>query len=155
MEERENLVQAAIAGTQNADEARKRLHDIAVEIADLYEEGRPYEFGSPVEQIMYGALVAAMNDFDYRVIPQYEIGCYRADFAVFAGDVKIAVECDGFAYHDATKEKATKDKQRERRLIMSGFTVVRFSAIEVMESAPACASEVLRCIRTLKRKEVS
>lgn len=155
MEERESLVQAAIAGTQNADEARERLYDIAIEIADLYEEGRIYVFDSPVEEVMYGALIEAMNDFGYRVIPQYEIGCYRADFAVFADDVKIAVECDGFAYHDATKEKATKDKQRERRLIISGFTVVRFSASEVMENAPACASEVLRCIRTLKRKEVS
>lgn len=157
------MVAAVLDGITDKDMAVRRLDEITADITDLYESGREYSFDSPIETLMFNALVKALDelscDWSYKVIPQCEIGPYRADFAVLVtgpnGEIKIAIECDGFVYHDMTIEQATHDKQRERRLVIAGFSVIRFSATEIMENADACVGEVLRCIRTLRNSQSS
>lgn len=69
---------------------------------------------------------------------------YRLDFAIMnaAEGVFLAVEVDGHEWHDTTPQQAQNDRQRDRRLTASGWTVVRFTGREVYRDAAACVTEV-------------
>jgi len=90
---------------------------------------------------------------------QERIDSYRVDFAIcrgrysvrrIDGDSKegveiskvLVVECDGHDYHERTKEQAAKDKSRDRHLVASGFTVMRFTGSELYSDPFARAREV-------------
>lgn len=69
---------------------------------------------------------------------------YRLDIAIRSlGDDKIAVEADGHAYHERTKEQAAHDRRRDRRLTADGWHVLRFTGSEIHRDAEACAFEVV------------
>ncbi len=55
----------------------------------------------------------------YRVIPQYKIGNFKIDLMIEHGHHRLAVECDGDAFH-STLEQIDNDIQRERILRRSG-----------------------------------
>lgn len=57
-------------------------------------------------------------------------------------DVKIIVECDGYQYH-SSKEKFTRDRQRDRKLNALGYTVLRFSGSEIHRDPPSVAGELM------------
>ncbi|MFF5185116.1 AAA domain-containing protein [Streptomyces sp. NPDC000345] len=80
----------------------------------------PHEaFDSLFEQRVYLALRAR----GYRVRPQYRAGRYRIDLVVEGGTRRLAVECDGDAFH--TEENADADAARQRELERVGWTFVR------------------------------
>lgn len=74
----------------------------------------------------------------------------RVDFAVFhfVGDrmVKLAIEVDGYEWHQKTKQQVERDYRRDRELQRMGWIVHRFSGTEVARDAEACAAEVLETI---------
>lgn len=60
----------------------------------------------------------------YRVIPQVKTGAYRIDMVVEgAGDVRLAIECDGDEYHGP--DKWTHDMNRQRILERAGWVFWR------------------------------
>ncbi|MFE7547703.1 AAA domain-containing protein [Streptomyces gardneri] len=65
----------------------------------------------------------ALRGRGYRVRPQYPAGRYRIDLVVEGGTRRLAVECDGDAYH--TEENADADAARQRELERVGWTFVR------------------------------
>ncbi|MFE5734119.1 AAA domain-containing protein [Streptomyces sp. NPDC056528] len=65
----------------------------------------------------------ALRRRGYRVRPQYPAGRYRIDLVVEGGTRRLAVECDGDAYH--TEENADADAFRQRELERVGWTFVR------------------------------
>ena len=82
---------------------------------------------------------------------QAQIGAARVDFAILPmldGSpspqvmCRIAVELDGHDFHERTKEQAKRDKGRDRRLHIDGWTVVRFSGSEVHDDAAGCWSQL-------------
>ncbi|WP_435212160.1 AAA domain-containing protein [Streptomyces sp. bgisy034] len=80
----------------------------------------PHEaFDSLFEQRVYLALRAR----GYHVRPQYPAGRYRIDLVVEGGTKRLAVECDGDAFH--TEENADADAARQRELERVGWTFVR------------------------------
>nr|WP_257033454.1 AAA domain-containing protein [Streptomyces sp. Ag109_G2-15] len=80
----------------------------------------PHEaFDSLFEQRVYLALRAR----GYRVRPQYPAGRYRIDLVVEGGTRRLAVECDGDAFHN--EENADADAARQRELERVGWTFVR------------------------------
>ncbi|MFF3464968.1 AAA domain-containing protein [Streptomyces sp. NPDC002619] len=80
----------------------------------------PHEaFDSLFEQRVFLALRAK----GYRVRPQYPAGRYRIDLVVEGGTQRLAVECDGDAFH--TDENADADAARQRELERVGWTFVR------------------------------
>ncbi|WP_189708972.1 AAA domain-containing protein [Streptomyces phaeofaciens] len=80
----------------------------------------PHEaFDSLFEQRVYLALRAR----GYRVRPQYPAGRFRIDLVVEGGTRRLAVECDGDAFH--TEENADADAARQRELERVGWTFVR------------------------------
>lgn len=76
-------------------------------------------FDSLFEQRVYRAL----HERGYRVRPQYQAGRYRIDLVVEGGNRRLAVECDGDAFH--TEENADDDAARQRELERVGWTFVR------------------------------
>lgn len=101
--------------------------------------------------------VSAFDDFPpldcqgIVIAPQVEIGAYTADFAAIAKasgrlPTRFAIECDGFDYHDATPEQASKDKSRDRYFNARYVTTIRFSGSEINTDPAACAVEALNLI---------
>lgn len=121
---------------------------------------------SPIEQIMLAELTFCwfgywagpheihdphmpfeIPDKDVVIIPQYEIGDYRADFAVLLRDFKgnilrMVVECDGHEFHEKTKQQAQRDKKRDRNLQAAGWQVFRFTGSEIFKDVSACVAEL-------------
>jgi very-short-patch-repair endonuclease len=79
-----------------------------------------------------------------RPIPQYSVEQYDLDFAVLAGDRKLAVEVDGERYHRSwTGELCLRDQLRNQRLIELGWDVQRFWVYEIRD-------ELQRCVRRIE-----
>ncbi len=75
---------------------------------------------SGFERQVYSALVAN----GYRVIPQVLAGAYRIDMVVEgAGDVRLAIECDGDEFHGP--DQWPRDMARQRVLERAGWTFWR------------------------------
>ena len=72
----------------------------------------------------------------------------RLDFAVLGPAKLVAVECDGFDYHDRTPEQATRDKARDRLLRRAGWEVVRYTGQELHRDAAKCAAEIVSLAST-------
>ena len=64
----------------------------------------------------------------YRVIPQFEIAGYRIDLVIEGMEGRLAVECDGDAWHGA--ERFQEDMARQRMLERSGWTILRIRGSE-------------------------
>lgn len=84
------------------------------------------------------------------VAPQVEVRkirfSYRVDFlamAIFGGNSrKLAIECDGHAFHEKTKEQAQRDKERDRALLSYGIPVMRFTGAEIWKDPMKCVGQV-------------
>ncbi|UWX58144.1 AAA domain-containing protein [Chlorobaculum sp. MV4-Y] len=75
---------------------------------------------SGFEREVYSALV----ERGYRVIPQVKTGAYRIDMVVEgAGDVRLAIECDGDEFHGP--DRWPQDLARQRVLERAGWTFWR------------------------------
>jgi very-short-patch-repair endonuclease len=69
---------------------------------------------------VYSALV----ERGYRVLPQVRTGAYRIDMVVEgAGDVRLAIECDGDEFHGP--DRWPQDMARQRVLERAGWTFWR------------------------------
>lgn len=118
------------------DERSRKEMAIAVDRfkQGLLESIAPCE--SPIERLLGIWMYCHGIPFE----AQRQIGKYRVDFCVGSA----VIECDGFDYHDRTKEQATRDKQQERELMSLGFTVYRFSGAEIWADPEKCAKEVIK-----------
>ena len=136
---------------------------------------------SPIEVLFLAAFVPFQMDREaaegfhirlerYAIVPQFRVGRYRLDFGVFynprvrpennethdefSDTIRIAVECDGHAFHEKTKEQAAHDKARDRFLITQGWTVMRFTGSELHADATGCAHQVFEAIEAFQRRQV-
>ena len=66
---------------------------------------------------------------------------------------RIAIELDGFKYHHATKQQVISDKQRERKLCMEDYTILRYSGTEIYKDCIEVLSEIYHtyCIKAIKQ----
>jgi very-short-patch-repair endonuclease len=63
----------------------------------------------------------------------------RVDFAY--PDVRLAIEVDGYEVH-GTPRALTADLQRQNRLVIAGWTVIRFTWVEVVRQPAKVAAAV-------------
>lgn len=77
------------------------------------------------------------------------IDSYRIDILIEAETWRLAIECDGFDFHDRTKQQAAYDRARDRELILIGITTIRFTGSEIVHSAERCAEEAIRVLEYL------
>jgi very-short-patch-repair endonuclease len=113
---------------------------------------------SPIEQLFMVAinLVAEFNlvrlsiagTFDDRtddllVIPQWQIGTYRADFALRQHPIDkiVVVELDGHEFHDRDERQRRYEKRRDRFFTASGYSVLHFTGSEIVKDPCAGALE--------------
>lgn len=75
---------------------------------------------SPIERRLYDALQMR----GYYVKTQVPCGKYRIDLAL--PTYKIAIECDGKAYHSTPEQKA-HDRRKDAYLRKNGWKVLRFT----------------------------
>ncbi|MFL1375851.1 MULTISPECIES: AAA domain-containing protein [unclassified Nocardiopsis] len=99
--------------------SRPAEDQIGTGLGEVPADERVEPFDSLFEQRVYRAL----HERGYRVRPQYRAGRYRIDLVVEGGTRRLAVECDGDAFH--TEENAPDDAARQRELERVGWTFVR------------------------------
>ena len=70
---------------------------------------------------------------------------YTIDFVVASPDqkLKLAIELDGHDFHEKTKQQATRDRARERKIVRQGYPLFRFTGSEVVENPRKCVEEVV------------
>jgi very-short-patch-repair endonuclease len=86
-------------------------------------------------------------------VPQVDIAKYRADFlfkVCLKGSFRmLAVECDGHDYHERTAAQAERDRSRDRRLLMNGVHVLRFTGREIVRDVAACVDDLSMALSRL------
>lgn len=100
---------------------------------------------SPIEATLARAIALEIerSDLNCEQRAQERIGAYRADIYIETKDGRaLVVECDGAAFHAATKEQVERDKKRDRFFAARGVSVMRFSGSEINRCPEACAAEV-------------
>ena len=66
----------------------------------------------------------------------------RLDFVLRGSSGRrVAIEVDGFAYHERTQEQAEADRSRDRELLAIGIVTLRFMAKAVFADPTKCADE--------------
>lgn len=141
-----------------ADRAQSRIKRDAP-MPRLWPIGHTFALSGLADSLPEEALLDALFGIlpgDMRVDAQRSVvadrGRFRLDVAIVSAtneSVRVAVEVDGFAYHDRTPEQAERDKQRDRALTRAGWRVLRFSAAEVLRNPKACAIEIVVTVKAI------
>ena len=113
---------------------------------------------SPIEIILIIAL--DIINSDYYFSPQEKIICgdknYIADFCLYndgcvntflKSEFKLVIECDGYEFHQKTKQQVDNDNQREYDLKMNGFQILRFSGTEIYKFPLETANKIVKFIK--------
>lgn len=123
---------------------------------------------SPIEQIFITAFsiyCKYTNKEEIYLLSQKEVTCndkkYFVDFSFEADDYladltlgnkikntnfKLAIECDGYEFHQKTKEQVKQDNEREFDLKMAGYDVLRFSGTQIFNNPIKCAEDTYNFI---------
>lgn len=122
----------------------------------LYEEIK-----SPIEQIFITAFdlyIMQENKENILLFSQAPIQIedkkYFADFLYqedeyvnkFNTGRKIIIECDGYEFHQKTKEQVKRDNEREFDLKMARYEVIRFSGSQIFNNPLKCAEDTYNFI---------
>jgi hypothetical protein len=123
--------------------------------ADKSAVADPEKTDSPLEAMMFDALTrSGFSQSDesgrdgiaklFQQIPvDTPYGRYRVDLAAKRRSgpyvLRLAIECDGFAFHHATKEQVEYDAKRDRALLRAGWRVARYPGSEIHRDPGACA----------------
>lgn len=67
----------------------------------------------------------------------------------FNTDKKIIIECDGYEFHQKTKEQVKHDNEREYDLKMAGYEILRFSGSQIYNEPFKCAEDTYNYIMKL------
>lgn len=114
----------------------------AREIIDLYTR-------NPIEELMWRELKRNMINASYQhfVFDKDKSIC-RIDFAIFCNKGKIAIECEGRAWHERYRDQL-RDIERENYLASRGWIVLRFAAKVIYKDIGKCMNRIKNAIDTL------
>lgn len=116
---------------------------------------------SPIEQLFIVA-INLVCEFNYitpsitsvfhddndnlLIIPQWQAGKYRVDFALRRHPVDkiVCVELDGHEFHDRDERQRRYEKSRDRFLTASGYSVLHFTGSEIVKDPCAAALETYK-----------
>jgi very-short-patch-repair endonuclease len=102
-------------------------------------------FDPAFEAMVEAHVAAALAEAGLTFTPQFEVrdGPFliaRLDLA--DEELKLAVEIDGYRYH-SSREAQRRDRTRDRRTRVFGWTILRFDAVDALERLPALVREVV------------
>jgi hypothetical protein len=63
--------------------------------------------------------------------------------------LRIAIELDGEAFHDANEKQVNRDRGRDRIITALGYHILRFSGKEVHNTPGAIVDEIIACVYSL------
>ncbi len=81
-------------------------------------------------------------DAGYRVKPQYAVGAYRIDIVVEGESSRVAVECDGAAFH-STAEQIRSDLDRQALLERMGWQFHRLRGSDFYRDPEAASRRLV------------
>jgi very-short-patch-repair endonuclease len=84
--------------------------------------------------------VAIAGDFTFEL--QVRCAAYWVDAVVSDSYKTLGIEIDGMAFHQRSREQVAADYLRQRRIVLRGFTLIRFTAQEVFVSPAECWRQV-------------
>lgn len=131
--------------------------------ATFYEEIK-----SPIEQIFKTAFdlyVDLLNKENIFLFMQKEIILEKKKYIVdfyfeqdkyvnpFNTNKKIIIECDGYEFHQKTKEQVKHDNEREYELKMAGYEIIRFSGSQIYNEPFKCAEDAYNYIMKSIKEE--
>lgn len=91
---------------------------------------------------------------DVHLFAQARCTGYRVDLLLWSGAFgTLAIECDGFDFHDRTPQQASYDRARDRELVRFGATVIRFTGSEIYRDVEQCAKEVRATWNAIEERE--
>lgn len=67
---------------------------------------------------------------------------YYIDAVASDATTSLAIEIDGLGFHRRSKETVALDYLRERRLVLKGYTVIRFTAQETLGFSGECWRQI-------------
>lgn len=90
---------------------------------------------------------------EWTMVPQQEIRtagrAYRVDVAVVRGNIRVAIEVDGHAYHHANEKQEARDACRDWALNDVGWEVVRIDAWRLIQSPTSALAEAMNQIERI------
>lgn len=121
--------------------------------AEIYEElerlerevrrrRQPGEQPEPYESWFEVDVAIELLRRGYRIRPQVEFAGYRIDLVIEGLDKRLAVECDGEAWHGP--ERFEQDMARQRQLERAGWTFVRIRETEFYANRTEAIRRVVR-----------
>jgi very-short-patch-repair endonuclease len=96
---------------------------------------------------------------DLGIECQFEVGKFKIDFCFTKKEydsrvpnqmktTSVLVECDGHDFHERTKEQARRDRSRDRKLQLLGYSILRFTGSEIWADPYKCAKEIFAFLNT-------
>ncbi len=160
-----------------SDDIRKQIHSLVLRHAQrlqdqILNDFRIRRIESPIEQLFYAQWtlttlqqpqIASIRGYELQ--PQAHVKLldteYRVDFAIreiqINGDIhfpKIAIECDGFQFHDRDSKQFEYEKKRERALQNAGWKVFHFAGAEVIREPETCVMQVWNYLSRVRSDKV-
>lgn len=108
-------------------------------------DGRDLSFG---DSIQWGD-----GDSYAELYGAVRLDAYKIDLLLRAGGTVLAIECDGFDWHDRTKQQASSDRARDRFLLRNGVSCVRFTGSDIHARADECAAEIFSIFLTIRNRD--
>jgi very-short-patch-repair endonuclease len=86
--------------------------------------------------------ISILPDFD--IIHHYKIDDYIIDFVIQTKDKKlnIAIEIDGFTYHDRNEKQFTYERQRQNNLVNKGYKILRYTYTDILKNINKCILDI-------------
>lgn len=87
---------------------------------------------SPLEIAFYIGLktcesIGSFEDKEFDIEYQYQIENYFIDFVIIYKNKKLAIDIDGFNYHDRNAKEFDKSRERQNTIIKNGFDYYVFT----------------------------
>lgn len=104
---------------------------------------------SPIEAD-FGASFLTVAGPRFDLFPQYKMGRYRYDFAIFkrgADSPVVLIECDGKQFH-STPEQLANDAAKDAAAVAAGAIPLRFTGSEIYRSPEAVVASVLEICKS-------
>jgi very-short-patch-repair endonuclease len=102
----------------------------ALEAADDIGRVLPDVRRAPFDSLFEQQVYLKIRERGYHVIPQFPAGSKRIDLVVVGARGRLAVECDGDAFHHATREQIENDQRWDRELKRVGWEFWRLRESE-------------------------
>jgi transcription elongation GreA/GreB family factor/very-short-patch-repair endonuclease len=142
------------AVSENNHEARKAILNDLAENSNIEKNNFSFnaDLESPFEEEVYEALISTFEE--KKIIPQVQFAGFRIDLVYdpqHPGLPKIAIECDGAAYH-SSREAYLYDRHRQKILENHGFVFHRIWSTNWWRNPKREANQLIEFIKSIENR---